>query len=59
MEKFAEIETQQILKEASDFLEVNKTNLNKKVEEKELKKRECNELKDELILKAKEVLKTK
>ena len=57
-EKFAEIETQQILKEASDFLEVNKTNLNKKVEEKELKKRECNELKDELILKAKEVLKT-
>lgn len=57
-EKFAEIETQQILKEASDFLEVNKTNLNKKVEEKELKKRECNELKDKIILKAKEVLKT-
>lgn len=58
-ENFSELETQQILKEAADYLEVNEVSIKKKVEEKERKKQESDKLKNELISKGNSVLQIK
>lgn len=58
-EQFGKIESDQMMKEASVFLESSSSSLNKKVEEKENKNQECNKIKDDLILQGKEVLETK
>lgn len=55
-EKFAEIEQEQILKEANDYLKASKISINEKIEERKSKKEERDELKDELISKGKHVL---